>query len=463
MNRFGGIHPPFLLFPHSPQILTFIPNHSNMKRITLILLVISFTLPEISQGQQYKIRQSTSMAGMTSETTIYVKGTRRRTESPGIMGIGASTTIEQCDLQRTVKLNDKKKLYFLEPFAKEEVINEDVKPTVKTKPVTPAKTTTEKGGVIHMYYNITDTGERKKINGFTARHIWTTQKLKPDANACMMKDSMIIKTDGWYIDLPQFTCPIRYTLSQASGTQEKPECQDRFVTHYSGKGKLGFPLTETKTMIMNGQKSDFTTSMETVELSTQKLDSMLFEIPPGYKQTMNQDELQDGMTPQEMMNKYKDYEKNKGNSNPSNGNNSAVPGQKRQGVARVGVLTPTGDGIQTSELQQSIAGSLNNSTTESITLNSEADASASQCDYVIMTQITKIKQASKVGGFIKAIKNADPSATSYNIEATMTVKNVADGSVKTQQNISGKYEGKTDDAVRKAMEEGVKMVLKNLK
>jgi len=102
-------------------------------------------------------------------------------------------TIEQCDLQRTIKINDKKKLYFIEPFAKEsedEVIDEDTKPVNKSKQVT---TTPRKGGTITNWYNITDTGERKKMFGFTARHVWTYQKLKPSPNACSMKDSFIIK------------------------------------------------------------------------------------------------------------------------------------------------------------------------------------------------------------------------------------------------------------------------------
>jgi hypothetical protein len=205
---------------------------------------------------------------------------RKRTEAGSMMGMPAPpVTIEQCDLQRTIKLNDKKKLYFIEPFAKEteEVIDEDAKPVapVKNKPVAP-KTTPQTGGVIYMWYNITDTGERKKMNGFIARHIWTSQKIKPSPDACTMKDSIIIKTDGWYIDLPQFNCPVKYRPSASTmppNERQKPDCQDKFVTHRSGKGKLGFPLTETRTIIMGNkgaQTNEFSTSLETLEISTPK-------------------------------------------------------------------------------------------------------------------------------------------------------------------------------------------------
>ena len=117
------------------------------------------------------------------------------------------------------------------------------------KPVTASATQPKKtGGVITMWYSIVDTGERKKMYGLTARHIWTTQKMKPSADACTMKDSMIIKTDGWYIDLPQFNCPVHYTptTTKRPSVKNQPECMDRFVSRRSGKGKLGFPLIRNK-------------------------------------------------------------------------------------------------------------------------------------------------------------------------------------------------------------------------
>lgn len=434
----------------------------NLSFFVAILIIILSTAVE-SNGQQYKLRQSTGMMGMKSESTIYVKGMRKRTESAGMMGMSVPTTIEQCDLQRTIKINDKKKLYFIEPFAKEEVIDEDVKPVAsKTKPVTAPKTTTQKGGVIHMWYNITDTGERKKMNGFTARHIWTTQKMKPSPEACMMKDSMIIKTDGWYIDLPEFNCPIRYTPApQRTNEKVKPDCQDRFVSHRSGKGRLGFPLIETRTIIMGGgapQTSEFTTNLETLEFSSQKLDSMLFEIPAGYTQTMDEMDLQDKFEMKDIMNQYKNQIK-------ENSNATTPTEEKKPGVIRIGVYQPTGDEqLQASTLQQHLVGELNSGTIESIAITTEEDAKKYNCDYTLTTEFTRIKQASKVGGLLKAIKNTDPNAaTSYNIEATLTLTTVANGSIKTQPKLSGKYEGRVDDAASKALDEGSRMVLKGLK
>ena len=128
------------------------------------LLCTLFSKPVFSQ--EYKIRQSSAVMGMKIETTVYVKGMRKRTESAAIMGMTQPVTIEQCDLQRTIKINDKKKLYFIDSFYKtqQEVIDED-EPQAK-KPVTAVKEKNtkapEKGGVITIYYSIRDTGERKK-------------------------------------------------------------------------------------------------------------------------------------------------------------------------------------------------------------------------------------------------------------------------------------------------------------
>ena len=170
-----------------------------------------------------------------------------------------------------------------------------------------------------------------------------------------MKDSIIIKTDGWYIDLPQFNCPIRYnnTSSVRSTEQPKPDCKDRFVTHRSGKGKLGFPLTETKTIIMGdgaSKTTEFTTSLETLEFSSQKLDSMLFEIPPGYTLAANESELQDKFDMNDMINQYKNQNLDDG------GEKTNINIQKPAGTLRIGVYEPKGDGqVQTADLQKYLA------------------------------------------------------------------------------------------------------------
>jgi hypothetical protein len=432
-----------------------------------VYFIASVSLKNTANAQQYKLKQSSNMMSMKTESTIYVKGMRKRTEAGGMMGMPAPpVTIEQCDLQRTVKLNDKKKLYFIEPFSKEteEVLDDDAKPVapVKNKPVAQ-KTTPQTGGVIYMWYNITDTGERKKMNGFTARHVWTSQKIKPSPDACSMKDSIIIKTDGWYIDLPEFNCPVHYRPSKSSmppNERQMPDCQDKFVTHRSGKGKLGFPLTETRTIIMGNkgaQTNEFTTNLETIEFSTAKLDSMLFEIPPGYKEAASESELQDKMNMNDMINQYKNIDKEQ----------QKVSGddQKVAGKIRIGVYVPKGDDqVQASDLQQHLVTSLMEGNIEAVAVESEEEAKKYNCDYTLASDLIKIKSASKVGGLLKAIKNADPNAaSSFNIEAAQTLVKLSDKSIRLQPKINGKFEGKIDAAAEKALDDGCRQILRELK
>lgn len=429
--------------------------------ISIVILITASFMYNDSQGQQYKVRQVNIMMGMKSESTIYVKGMRKRTESAAIMGMGNNpVTIEQCDLRRIIKLNDKKKLYYIEPFSNEEdeIIQDDEKAIVKKKPVTPVV----KGGIITMWYNIADTAERKKIYGFTARHIWTYQKMRPSADACTMKDSIIIWTDGWYIDLPEFNCPVTYRPRSYSRERIQPDCKDRFVIKRSGKGKLGFPLTETRKIQMGNttaQTGGFETTLETFEFTTGRLDSMLFEIPPGYTEAANEDALQDKMDPNEMIRQMKI----KGQEAAPE--NKAINEQKKPGIIRIAVFEPKADPqVAVANLQKHIVSSLTAEGIDAVPVATTEEAKKYNCDYTLNTSYLKIKPGSKLGGLLKAVKNADPNAaSSYSIEAAFILANLSDGVAKTEQKIEGKFEGKIDEAASKAADQGCQKIIEMLK
>lgn len=424
----------------------------------IALLIICCSVSP-AHSQEYKIRQSTGMMGMKSESTVYVKGMRKRTEPGTMMGMSQPTTIEQCDLQRTIKINDKKKLYYIDSFYKqpEEIIDED-EPVKKAAVPVKEKTVPgepKNGGVITIYYSIRDTGERKKMYGLTARHVWTTQKMKPSPDACMMKDSFMIKTDGWYIDLPKFNCPVRYRPQQVQrDPKEKPklDCKDRFVTRRKGKGKLGFPLIETTTIIMGDQAAQTTemkTDLETLDFSMEKLDSMLFEIPPGYTETKNEEDLQDKFDMSGMLGDVMNKAKRDMKTKP------AAEKQTANGI-RLGVLPPKADEqVQAADLQQQLVNTLTTGNIEAIAVSSEEEARTMKCDYLLNSELSKIKSGSKVGGLLKAIKNTDPNAlSSFSIEGSMELTKLSDGTSAGKQKIDGKYEGKVNDAAGKALEGG---------
>ena len=98
-----------------------------------------------------------------------------------------------------------------------------------------------------------------------------------------------------------------------------------------------------------------------------------------------------------------------------------------------------------------MAGVLNKGNIEAIAITSEEEAKKYSCDYTLTTDFTRIKQASKVGGLLK-VKNTDPNAaSSFNIDAILMLTSVANGSTKLQPSVSGKYEGKMDDAAKKSI------------
>jgi hypothetical protein len=139
---------------------------------------------------------------------------------------------------------------------------------------------------------------------------------------------------------------------------------------------------------------------------------------------------------------------------------------KKPGTIRIGVFAPSGnDQVQAAMLQQHIVGTLSNGNVEGVAVSNEDEARKLNCDYTLSSVFTNIKSAgNKLGGLLKAIKNADPNAaSSFNIQANLTLKALSDGSVRSQPSVDGKYEGKIDDAAGKALDDGCRVALKALK
>src|SRR5690606_3992366 len=130
----------------------------------------------------------------------------------------------------------------------------------------------------------------------------------------------------------------------------------------------------------------------------------------------------------------------------------------------VGVYEPKGDNqVSSATLQQHIINNISGGSIQAIAVSSPEDAKSKNCTYTLTTDITKIKQASKVGGLLKAIKNTDPSAvSSFNVEGSQTLIKLSDGSIKLQPRINGKYEGKIEDAVKKGVDEACHKVVSEL-
>ncbi|MEP6847988.1 MAG: hypothetical protein ABI999_03965 [Acidobacteriota bacterium] len=417
-----------------------------------------------ANGQNYKIKQTTSVMGQNVSSTIYVKGSRKRTEQGGIMGMGGDVaSIEQCDLRRTLQVNDKKRLYTIDPFPTD---SGEVSPSTAGKPVRAIPQKTVKGGTITMTTSINDTGERKQMFGLTARHIKTSMKMEPSPDACT-KQEMSMETDGWYVDLPQFSCPMTIPRNpMASGGNERSGgCQDRMIVKYSGGGKMGFPLKVTQTM--GGEGQSFATSIETVEFSKATLDDGLFDVPQGYSLANSSSDLYGKPDYAAMARAQRDNDPgNDGSARsfPQTVKN-AVTSTKRAGTKRIGVLLPTNqttETVSTLNLQLFLVQRLTGGNVDAVAVKSEADARSTNCDFLLSSDVSKLKQStsSKIGGIFGKVTNTDTSGgKNYDAQVDFSLKSLSSGQSVLQNKAAGKASGTADVAAQGMLSQEASSVL----
>lgn len=415
--------------------------------LSVIAFLLIFTCGAvISSAQNYKIKQTTSMSGQTMSSTVFVKGSRKRTETSGMMGMGADVaTIEQCDLKRNVKVNDTKKIYFIEPFASD--VDTPAGPAAAPSPMGKV----EKGGTVTITSAITDTGDRKQMFGLTARHIKTLMTMQSSPDACSQQD-MRMESDGWYVDLPTFSCPIEIPRNPYMGMGGKQGCTDRTIVKNTGTGKLGFPLSVTQTMHSGGENGmSFSQTIETLEFSKAVLDDALFDIPAGYTRANSANDLYGRPDYSAMM--------RGGNENITDENPSVTtpknPSAKRPGVIRIGVLPPTNrssESVSLGGLQRFLAAKLTSGNHEGVAVSNESEASAAGCDYVVTSDVSKLKEsaASKFGGILGKVTSTDTSGSRhFDVQVDYKLVSLKTGQPVVQNKATAKFDGTADAAAEK--------------
>ncbi|HEV7701548.1 MAG TPA: hypothetical protein VGO43_15060 [Pyrinomonadaceae bacterium] len=413
----------------------------------LTLLFLSTTL---ASSQTYMIRQTVSMQGQKMTNTTYVKGPRKRTVNGGMMGMGADVaTIEQCDLKQNLKVNDKKKLYTIEPFD-----TDNDTPTSRPTGVKAKTQPVKKGGTVTYINNITDTGERKQMFGVTARHLKTSMSMEASPDACSKAD-MKMETDGWYIDLPEFSCPVNFR-PQTMPTYQAPQsggCQDHIVSRSTGSGKLGFPLQETRTMSM-GEGQSFSQTTETVEFSRAPLEQSLFDVPTGYsiasdpQQLYGQPDMAAMMRAAQAGNNDDDGgSQSKTNPSFNSGSNSGNMPANFSGT-KIAVLMPTSkaDGVSTSSLQMFLIDKLSGGNVRGMAVGSEAEAKAAGATYILTSDISKLKQ-SKAGGLFGAVTGIS-AAAKFDAQVDYKLVKLADGSMVLSSKAASKSETEANAAAQ---------------
>lgn len=373
-----------------------------------------------------KMRQKMTTGGRSTpmESVIYVKGSRMRTE---MAGTGTSiVTVRQCDLERTLMINDANKTYFI---VSDGASAAGPGMTAAAAGANTRPSTVRRGGVVNLTNTIIDTGERKEMFGFTARRVKTSTVKEASADACNAGNQKI-ETDGWYIDFQYaMDCPDEQKAIAAPSVTARPDCEDEIRTRSSGAGKLGFPVFTTTTVYGPDGTAKSTITNEVTELSREPLDTALFDVPQGYALASNYQQL---------------YRMGSSPSPPAPTNNgisttvrAPVPSTagaapdgfvspaapKKDGSTRIGIVMPkaqmtSGDAAQAAQtLRNTLASYLTGPNVELVAISARLPSEAlqecrqSQCDYILYSTLTQKKGGG--GMFGKALGSLATSAIGH--------------------------------------------------
>jgi hypothetical protein len=423
------------------------------------LIVILFSLCTTASAD-LKVTTKTGVGGYNTQSVTYIKGARQRMEQ----GSG-SAMIYQCDLKRIIQLNDNSRTFMIMPLDEQGETAEannnepEQKQTVKTR----------RGGVVTFTITTTDTGERKEMFGFTARHIKTVMTKDATANACD-PTKMHIETDGWYIDLQYgLYCSSDKPVVPRQPTTIKPDCVDEVRYKQVGGGKAGYPLILTTT-IFGDDNRQFTTTMEVTDFSTGTLDASLFEHPSNYREVKSFQELAGVPSGPSILDRNQPANNDEGDDEET-----AEPTEaKRAGVIRIGVVSlnnKTGKQVSTVSLRDGLIGRIHDSSIEAVALDgrstSEIDAEAGRkgCDYILYTDITDLKKpstASRIGGGILG-RAGGSLKEKYEARVEFRLLPTGKPSPLLSSNVTTKEEGDENSTLSSALEKEASAVVSEVR
>jgi len=380
-----------------------------------IFLVTLFVLTSVSAfvGQKvaandfrvrYKVTlESGGAGGHETETVTMIKGARERSESH--MGYGYDTvTITQCDLKRTLQISDTTKKYVITQMETGQPGSTTTPAAQAPAPTTPGRS----GGVVEYVTSSVDTGERKEMFGFTARHVKSSTSVNSSPNACN-PGKMRTELDGWYIDLNvEFNCEMNRPPTMPTSRMPNAGCRDQVKTRREGTAKTGYPLIETMKYYGSDGQLTFAQTKEVIELSRATLESALFDIPNGYTEATNSSELYGAPSMTSMMSGMNQAATSQANAPTSP---AGVGSTKRPGSLLVGVVqfnNKAGRPVPLDSLRQRLIGNITESGVDAIPLNAssqmeaEAEAKVKQCDFILYTDIAALKM-NKIGGMFGSI------------------------------------------------------------
>lgn len=247
---------------------------SNHALCVLAILSISAT----AAADDLHFKKSISVGGNTVSTSeTWVKGARQRTvtASPA----GNLVTLRQCDLKRTVTLSEQNQSYLVTKDSEDESVSQ----AAALMGGGPSATS---GGSITQTVTVTDTGERKQMSGYAARHLRTKVVVESSADACS-KTNQSYEIDGWYADISKEPLSCSQSLPPI---KQGASCSDRIIVRRKGSGKPGYPLHETISL-QNDGGTPTKIEVATSEISKDSAQAELFDVPAAYHEVHSESEL----------------------------------------------------------------------------------------------------------------------------------------------------------------------------
>jgi hypothetical protein len=259
---------------------------SNLRNLVITICVV-LLLPRLALADL--TIKMTIKEGTKTEThyTMRFKGNRQRDEYENERRGPAYVSIFQCDKKQVVGINLTRQQYFVNRlgWSTSSLMAFNGSQLPPTLPVR-----LHYKGSVNQTVTVTDTGERREMFGFIARHIKTatTWDARPSCRQTKLRE----ETDGWYIDLLYgVECsPDLSGLSSQAYAAPYSKCNEHynknryeFHSQTNGEARFGFPLIKTR-KVYSDQGKPLVSYQEVVELSKTELDQSLFEVPAGFAQ-----------------------------------------------------------------------------------------------------------------------------------------------------------------------------------
>ncbi|MGB7202481.1 MAG: hypothetical protein WBD16_09460 [Pyrinomonadaceae bacterium] len=432
-----------------------------MKKTTsAFLAIVMATIPIFAD---FKLRQQvTSGTGkdtFTHERSVWVKGARERSENKIVTDnpqmaamMPVIAEVRQCDLRQTLKINDRAKKYFIVPFA-----DFEDKPLPSVRPSTTTETRT--GGTLTSTYTLTDTGERRQMFGLNARHLIIKQTMESTKDSCGGESATRITEDGWYVYLQPETakCPVDLPRNERTERRDiKPSCRDRYVTRGTPQNP-GMMLEGTTTIADLIRKTEVTTSVKTLDLSKAALEMSLFEIPAGYALADSEQSLM-SINYGDMTGAYP--------KQPTGTPTTPTTTQTNRKSVAVNFFSGQVSKIDQPAFRQYLAQQISAAGANGVVITSPADTDSGAYANVIGVEIKSAKEsgAAKIGGLFGKVTGTDASKLGKSeAEIVITLYDKSGTTVVATGTAKEKVDGKSDAAVRAAIDKALASVLPKLK